>query len=95
MKSCMVNASSALKQGLGFGWVFTGIASHFGNDGVGQVSTAVTNALAAGVNWLAIIQVIVPLILDLFKGGSITLQQIIDAINALFNQPATGNVNVP
>jgi hypothetical protein len=70
-------------ESMGATWLFGSIAHYFGNDGVTQTADAIEKARAAGVPWLSIFSVILPLILQLFSGGGISLQAILDAIMAL------------
>lgn len=68
-------------------WTMGSIAHYFGNEGVTKTADAIEQARNAGVPWANIFGVILPLILQLFSGGGISLQAIIDAIKALITKP--------
>lgn len=73
-------------EGIGLGWLMTGITHYFGNEGVIKINDAISRTRGAGVPWLAILQVLLPLIASLLSGGTLNLQVIIDAILALIGQ---------
>jgi len=72
----------------GLGWVLMWIAHHFGNTAISQVVDAVDKAEAAGVTWIQIFDVLWSIISTIMGGGTISLQDIINAILALINPPA-------
>jgi hypothetical protein len=80
-----MQAGSLHAEAAGSQWVLTGIAHHFGNEGVQKVSDAISQARAANVPWVTIFTTLLPLILNLFTGGKIDLNTIIQAILSLIH----------
>jgi len=72
-----------LNFGRGLPWVLDAVVHHFGSAASVKVEEAIVKAIQAGMPWPQIFQAVLSLLMTLFGGGTVSLQQIIDAILAL------------